>query len=141
MNLAIVGACALSFGTTRKKFGIEPFVSAAWIAEPDTNGSRGDRLKTGASASTSCEPAGPTTARTSASAWSAAPTRAARAGSSLRVGLDELDPLAAEPPDRVPREAQLLLAEERSGAGDRPQEAELRALAGSIRRRRGRPGR
>ena len=40
MYLAIVGAWTLSFGTTRKKFGIEPLVSGARIAEAEMNGSR-----------------------------------------------------------------------------------------------------
>ena len=40
MNFAVVGAWTLSFGTTRKKFGIEPFVSDVRVAEPEMNGSR-----------------------------------------------------------------------------------------------------
>ena len=73
MNFAVVGAWTLSFGTTRKKFGIEPFVSDVRVAEPEMNGSRCPFLKIGATASTSWLPAGPTTARTLASAWSFVP--------------------------------------------------------------------
>ena len=40
MYFAVVGAWTLSFGTTRKKFGIEPFVSDVRVAEPEMNGSR-----------------------------------------------------------------------------------------------------
>jgi hypothetical protein len=39
MYFAVVGAWTLSFGTTRKKFGIEPFVSDGARAEPEMNGS------------------------------------------------------------------------------------------------------
>ena len=70
MYFAVVGAWTLSFGTTRKKFGIEPFVSDVRVAEPEMNGSRCAFLKIGATASTSWLPAGPTTARTFAFAWS-----------------------------------------------------------------------
>ena len=82
MYLAIVGAWTLSFGTTRKKFGIEPFVSGARMAEAEMNGSRSALMKTGATASTSWLPAGPTTASTSGFAWNVFATLAARAGSS-----------------------------------------------------------
>jgi hypothetical protein len=40
MYFAVVGAWTLSFGTTRKKFGIEPLVSEVRVAEPEMNGSR-----------------------------------------------------------------------------------------------------
>ena len=40
MNFAELGAWTLSFGTTRKKFGIEPFVSEVRVAEPEMKGRR-----------------------------------------------------------------------------------------------------
>src|SRR5918995_5964352 len=40
MYFAVVGAWTLSFGTTRKKFGIEPFVSDVRVAEPEMKGRR-----------------------------------------------------------------------------------------------------
>ena len=82
MCVAIVGACMSSFGTTRKKFGIDPFVSAALSAEPETNGSLLARLKTGATASTSRLAAGPTTASTLGSRWKRCAASAARRGAS-----------------------------------------------------------
>ena len=135
MNLAIVGGCAVSFGTTRKKFGIEPFVSAARVAEPEMNGSRSACMKTGATASTSWLPAGPTTASTSGSACSVFATLAACAGSSC---VSPSRSLIAPPPsraDRVPREAELLLADERRVTGDRAHEAD----ASGARTRRSQP--
>src|ERR671911_2457120 len=47
MYFAVVGAWTLSFGTTRKKFGIEPFVSDVRVAEPEMNGRRCAFLKIG----------------------------------------------------------------------------------------------
>ena len=65
MNFAIVRDWTLSFGTTRKKLGIEPFVSDLSRAEPEMKDSRSAFMKTGATASTSRLRAGPTTARMS----------------------------------------------------------------------------
>ena len=60
MYFAVDGPWMLSFGTTRKKFGIEPFVSDVRVAEAEMNGSRSLFLKIGATARTSWLPAGPT---------------------------------------------------------------------------------
>ena len=127
MYLAIVRDWTLSFGTTRKKFGIEPFVSALPIAEPEMNGSRSAFMKTGATASTSRLRAGPTTARMSGFAWNVVATVGGPRRIEPRVAFDELDRAAAELPDRVSREAELLLADERRITRDRAHEADSRA--------------
>ena len=90
MYFAVDGAWTLSFGTTRKKFGIEPFVSDVRVADPEMNASRSAFLKIGATASTSWLPAGPMTARTLASAWSFVPVVEAWAGSSCVSCCDSL---------------------------------------------------
>ena len=136
MCAAIVRDCTLSFGATRKKFGIEPFVSDLPIAEPEMNGSRSAFMKTGATASTSRLRAGPTTARMSGFAWNVAGDGGGSGRIEPRVAVDELDRAAAELPDRVFREAELLLADERRITGDRAEEADARLVAPCVRRAR-----
>ena len=96
MYLAVDGAWASSFGTTRKKLGIEPFVSDRFSAEAETKTSRGCRLKTGATASTSRFVAGPTTASTRASLREDGSDRRGAARVELRVRGVEAD-LARRP--------------------------------------------
>ena len=130
MCVAIVRGCTLSFGTTRKKFGIEPFVSDA------RDGRAGDER----------QPVGLHEDRRDREHLLAAgraddgedvrvrverlrrPSRRARGSSCVSPSTSLIVPPPSAP-DRVPREAELLLADERRVTGDRAQEADARALA------------
>ncbi len=79
MNRASERPCAVSLPTTRENVGYSPFVSVAFVADAEMYG-RPFRLKSGPTAMTSCEPAGPVVTSSDESATNFVPTVSASFG-------------------------------------------------------------
>ena len=90
MNRASVGPWTPSFGTTRKKVGLSPFVSVTRVAEPEMK-PRPAFLKIGPAATTAELESGPATPRMLASEANCWATVEALRRVDLDIALDELE--------------------------------------------------